>query len=568
MSVAEDDFMSELQEGFLLEAKDLLVKVENLSLQIEKNDRDEAAFQELARLAHNLKGSGKAVGFDEISRLAHYAEDYILGLRNKRIQSNRDNLDLLFQCLDILRIDIDRLISDREILLNYDDQCFKLKSVLADEVKKIEGPSSEPASEGTVIQFTQEMDVHTPVEETQKFGATGKQTGKSTNESIRIPKHKLDYILDAFGEQVILQSTLEQCKLNVQKNEDLLIKTISLLSKHTLEMQKQVLSLTMVNLLPLFMKLERAVRDAANMCDKKIQVHFLGSDTEADKSLVDSLSDALTHMIRNAVDHGIESSEERANLEKSPVGNIYVEAKRVGGQIWIDILDDGKGMDPNVIRRKAIEKNIIDKDIASKMTEQEIFKLIFSNGFSTKETTSEISGRGVGMNVVEEVVTSLNGVISIDSHLGKGTCFRLKLPLSLAIFNGAVVRISESRFVVPTSEISEILRFNTKDLVSYGGSKFCIQVREEIYEIYDLRTIIGRNKCSLSPSVDSTFHVLLNNKGKKKAFVVDEILGIQKIVQKPIGDELKSQPGFVAATILSDGCPGVVLSVHQFQKAS
>lgn len=572
MGSFEDELMGELQEGFLFEARDLLAKVENLSLQIEKNPSDDETFQELARLAHNLKGSGKAVGFDEISKLAHHAEDYILAIRHHKIANNADTLDLLFQCLDVLRNDVERLIENRQIQLDYGLYCEQLSQVLNRQGATVEKVAQDNIEE--LMAQIQQMEEATKKQEVleqpkvsevqAKSNQASAHAPKSTNESIRIPKSKLDYLLDAFGEQVILQSTLEQCKHDIKGNEDLLVKTISLLSKHTLEMQKQVLSLTTVQLSPLYMKIERAIRDAAKLCHKKIEVHFYGGDTEADKSLVDSLSDPLTHMVRNAVDHGIESDKDRIASGKSEIGNIYIEARRVGGQIWIDITDDGGGMNPEKIKNKAIQKNIISQAQAEKMTDQESFKLIFANGFSTKEETSEVSGRGVGMNVVEEVIASLNGSIHIDSQLGQGTCFRLKLPLSLAIFNGAVVRVQNSRYVVPTSDITEIVRLPSSEQVVCSEKKTGLQVRDHIYEVYDLRSLIGGKK---NDKEMGAIQVLLSNKGKRKAFIVDEVLGIQKVVQKPIGEELKSCPGFAAATILSDGAPGVVLSLQQIKKA-
>jgi len=245
MSSFEDELMGELQEGFLFEAKDLLAKVENLSLQIEKNPSDDGSFQELARLAHNLKGSGKAVGFDEISKLAHHTEDYILAIKNKKIVNNAETLDLLFQCLDVLRNDVERLIENRQLPLDYSLYCEQLALVLNQHNAGIEKVVQENI-EDLIVQV-QQMEakdepalVNQPKGETQaKSSATQSRQTKSNNESIRIPKSKLDYLLDAFGEQVILQSTLEQCKHDIKGNEDLLIKTISLLSKHTLEMQSK-----------------------------------------------------------------------------------------------------------------------------------------------------------------------------------------------------------------------------------------------------------------------------------------------------------------------------------------
>ncbi len=548
----EEEFLKEIREAFLFEAIDMLIKVEDLSLQLEKTSNKGEIFSELARIAHNLKGSGKAVGLDDISSFSHKIEDFILAIRDKKIEGHTKHLDLLFFCLDVLKNDIEKLSQGENIAFDYS----KIYQAISDTLNKTSNASEKSSKIDEIKEIPKSK---------EEVAAEPVHAKKKNTESIRISKDKLDTLLDSLGEQVLLQSMLDQYKYDIEAKKDFIQKTITQLSKQTIELQKQVLSLTTVSFGSLFVKLERAIRDASKMCLKKVNVHLSGEDTEADKSLIESLADPLVHMVRNAVDHGLESEEGRVEAQKPIEGNIYLDVRRIGGQIWIDIIDDGKGLDPDLILSKAISKKIISSEEGSKLSRDQIFQLIFANGFSTKETTTEISGRGVGMNVVLETVESIKGTIQIDSHVGKGTCFRLKLPISLAIFNGAIVKIDQTKFVIPNSDIFEIIHMDHKNKVLLNNGKSGLRVRNQIFEIFNLREIFKINtNQELKESSKSLF--VLSNKGSLKAFEVDEIVGIQKIVQKPLREELKGRKEFVASTILGDGTPSIILSLADFKK--
>ncbi len=548
----EDEFLKEIREAFLFEAIDMLIKVEDLSLQLEKTSNKGEIFSELARVAHNLKGSGKAVGLDDISSFSHKIEDFILAIRDKKIEGHSKHLDLLFFCLDVLKSDIEKLSQGENIAFDYS----KIYKAISETLNQTVNTSEKKPKVDELKEIPKSKEEVTPEPVHAK---------KKNAESIRISKDKLDTLLDSLGEQVLLQSMLDQYKYDIEAKKDFIQKTITQLSKQTIELQKQVLSLTTVSFGSLFVKLERAIRDASKICLKKVNVHLTGEDTEADKSLIESLADPLVHMVRNAVDHGLETEEGRIEGQKPVEGNIYLDVRRIGGQIWIDIIDDGKGLDPDLILSKAVSKNIISSEEGSKLSREQIFQLIFANGFSTKDTTTEISGRGVGMNVVLETIESLKGTIQIDSHVGKGTCFRLKLPISLAIFNGAIVKIDQTKFVIPNSDIYEIIHMDQKNQVLLNNGKTGLRVRNQIFEIFNLREIFKINiNQELKESSKSLF--VLSNKGSLKAFQVDEIVGIQKIVQKPLREELKGRKEFVASTILGDGTPSIILSLADFKK--
>jgi two-component system, chemotaxis family, sensor kinase CheA len=568
----ETDFFAEIQESFLLEAIDLLDTVENLSLSLEKNPGDPEIYNNLARLAHNFKGSGKAVGFDHISKFAHKVEDFILAIKSNTILSERKNIDLLFECLDRLKEDIKQLRIDKNSTLDHSIYIDKIVSTIEGgsqvavtesanlAIKQInEAPFSEPTPTPAFATIHELKKAQPPIHrEIQKSDQT---------EYLRVAKSKIDYMLETFGEQVILQSMLDQNKYSLDNDPEMIVKTITQLTKLTLELQNHVLSLTMIPLTQTFTKLERAVRDAAKHCEKNIDVNIHGQNTEAGKPLVDALSDPLTHIVRNAVDHAIESEEDRLKLSKPAFGTINITAERSGGQLWLTISDDGRGLNPQKLKEKAIQKNLISDTAASKLSDSEAYNLIFAPGFSTKDVVSEISGRGVGMNVVSEVIKSLNGSVEIQSEINVGTKFILKVPLSLAIFNGAIIKVHGNRYVVPNSEISEICRIDPDSFSKVSSSNTAVKIRDEVFHLIDLRRIFQIHGQKLETSHRSEkkprcLPVILSRKHGNNAFLVEEIEGIQKIVQKQVGEELRAHPGFVAGTILSDGTPGIVISLQ------
>jgi two-component system chemotaxis sensor kinase CheA len=550
-----DNFIEELQLEFLTEAADLLVKVESLTLDLQRVDDKQEIFRALARLAHNFKGSGAAVGFDRLSKFAHCVEDYIIFLRAPETKISATQLDLLLKGLDRLKQDIETLSQDRQTLLVHDDIVAELKAAAVEELQAVL-PQIQP--------------------DKKQAGESSKAVQKKNSgqqEVLRIPKNKIDFLLESFGEQVILQSSLDQFKYDLDANRDLILRTINQLTKLTFELQTHALSLTLIQISPTFMKLERAIRDAAKACNKTVNISVEGGETEVDKTLIDMLSDPLTHMVRNSVDHAVEDSSERELLAKTSHGNVTIRACRTGGQLWIEVEDDGRGLNAEKIKQKAIKTGLISESSAAKMSIDEAHALIFHSGLSTKEAVNEISGRGVGMNVVKEAVEKLNGKIEIRSEVGRGTRFRLKLPLSLAIFNGAVIKINDAKFIVPNSEISEISRYDTRKLTQMGGQDAIMKVREEVFRVVDLRThfeVSRRTKTSSAvPSgKDDIRPVLLTRKNGNCAFIVDEIVGMQKIVQKPLGEEVMSKQEFAAATILSDGTPGVILNLGSLAQAA
>ncbi len=549
-----DDFLKEIQEGFLVEAEDLLEQAEGLFLALEKEEEDHrATFDQLKRIAHNFKGSGKAVGFDELSSFCHSLENLLVALSSGAARLNPHITDLLLECNDILRDDIRILKTDKGAPLDHTELKIKLDHALSEH--------SNPANSFEVEAnlFDPPIEIDTPKNIRQS--PTGTQKKSNNDEFIRVPLKKIDDLLNTFGEQVIFLSALDFYKEDLAAHKEEVARVVFNLKKMAFDLQQSTLTLRMVTLKSMFSKLERAIRDAGIMTRKKVNTIITGSDNELDKVIVDQLSGPLIHMVRNAIDHGIEGAELRAQRGKPEVGTIQLKARREGGAFVIEVDDDGGGMDPDRIYRKGVEKGLV-RD-GQNLSRNEIFELIFENGFSTKDTASELSGRGVGMNVVRETILNLKGSYEMSSEIGKGTNFRIKLPLSLSLFNGLLVMVKTEKFVIPSSQIQEIVKINDVEQLEITDGNRVIQLRNEIVDLMDIADYLARPTRAEEQSNLKKEMVLISNWDRSKTgFVVSQILGIQRIVQKPLSPEMTACPGASGVTILGDGSPAIILDLR------
>ncbi len=578
--MTDDSFLQEIQDDFLREASEILQKTEMLFLQLEKPGNHSEVFNQLKRIAHNFKGSGKAVGFDSLSSFSHHIENLLIALHNNEIEISPEAIQLLLDCSDTLKNCINELQKNKKFELNNDHFIEQIDALLNNKNQSNHKPQLSNATVPETSQKPNNALNQSPFDQTelkhnqanpeerkktelqkneQKPSELKQTTGltQSIDESIRIPLKKIDAILDTFGEQIIHLSTLDHLQEDVEKNKDELVRTIFNLKKLAFEIQQSTMSLRMVNLKSLFTKLERAIRDASKATKKNVLYQLEGSDQELDKIIVDQLSDPLTHMVRNAVDHGIEDIEERLNNGKPENGNIQIKAKREGSSFIIEIIDDGKGLDSLKIRKKAIEKGLILE--SDNRPEKEIFELIFENGFSTKENVSEISGRGVGMNVVKEMIEAMKGTYEIESKIGLGTTFRLKLPLTLSLFNALLIHSGQSRYLIPSPQVSEIIKSDDIEIRELGNYKLIAKVRDQIIEILDLDQIISFTKKQIDLKHKMLLIVDLNS--KKLGFLVDKVVSIQKIVQKPLSPEMTACPGAIGLTVLGDGSPSLIIDL-------
>lgn len=376
---------------------------------------------------------------------------------------------------------------------------------------------------------------------------------QAKNNMISVNIHKLDTLMDLVGELVIAESMVTQ-------NPDLsgLIlenfqKSARQLHKITNELQDVVMSVRMVPLTNTFQKMNRLVRDMGRKLGKQVKLELIGADTEVDKNIIEQLSDPLMHLIRNALDHGLEAPDERLRAGKSETGALTLEAKNVGGEVWISVKDDGRGLNRGQILRKAREKGLFDNltKEENEMSDREVFAIIMQPGFSTKEAVTEFSGRGVGMDVVAKNLAKIGGKIVIDSVAARGTTVALKIPLTLAIINGMTVKVGNAWYTVPTTDIRESFRPLETDIVTDPAGNEMMMIRGECYPILRLHHLFKVE--TTVRDLTAGIIVMIENDRKAVCLFADELLGEQQVVVKPLPGYIRKVTGVAGCTILGEG---------------
>jgi two-component system chemotaxis sensor kinase CheA len=379
-----------------------------------------------------------------------------------------------------------------------------------------------------------------------------KETIAKISSTIKVDSSKIDTLINLIGELVIANSNVVS-KAETLNNKSMM-ETVSSVSRMVEELREAAMNMRMVPIGETFGRFKRIVRDLARELNKEIELHLIGSETELDKTVVDKIVDPLIHLVRNSVDHGIETKEVRLSKDKPSAGNITLKAFHEAGFIAIQIIDDGKGLDPDFLRKKAIEKGIITADDV--LSEKECFELILAAGFSTAEKITSISGRGVGMDVVRRNIEDLKGTISIDSELDKGTTITVKLPLTLAIIDGFLTKVGEKSYIIPLNMIVECIQL-TDDYKEQLKENDYINLRGGILSLLDLRDFFN------IPKIGSKREniVIVKFDGKSIGLIVDELKGEFQTVIKPLGKIFQNIKGLGGSTILGGGEVGMILDI-------
>ena len=386
--------------------------------------------------------------------------------------------------------------------------------------------------------------------------AAPRNEGLTTETTVRVDTSRLDEIMNMVGELVLVRNRLK--RLGDDSTDEALQKAVSNLDVVTGDLQSAVMKTRMQPIKKVFGRFPRVVRDLARNLRKEVNLVLQGEDTDLDKNLVEALSDPLVHLVRNAVDHGIEMPEVRESNGKPRLGEVLLSAEQEGDHILLSIRDDGAGMDPNVLRRKAVEKGLYDQDAADRLSDNECYNLIFAPGFSTKEEISDVSGRGVGMDVVKTKITQLNGSVNIDSELGKGSCLTIKVPLTLAIMPTLMVKLEQQAFAFPLVSVVEIFHLDLTKTNIVDGQE-CVVVRDNVYPLFYIkRWLVNQAGTTNAESA----HVVIVAVGTKKVgFIVGQLVGQEEVVIKPLGGMLHGTPGMAGATITGDGRIALILDI-------
>lgn len=416
-------------------------------------------------------------------------------------------------------------------------------------------PASAPASEKPV-----------PAPAAAKKAETKPPAEKAAAQetTVRVDTARLDDIMNMVGELVLVRNRL--VRLGGQYSDEGLQKAVANLDIVTADLQTSVMKTRMQPIKKVFGRFPRVVRDLARTLKKEINLELIGEDTDLDKNLVEALADPLVHLVRNSVDHGIEAPDVREKAGKPRVGKVVLSAQQEGDHILLMIEDDGAGMDPDKLRALAVKRGLMDAEAADRLTDKECYALIFAPGFSTKEQISDVSGRGVGMDVVKTKISQLNGAVDIESAMGQGTQVAIKVPLTLAIMPTLMVMLEDQAFALPLVNVNEIFHLDISKTNIVDG-KEVVMVRGKPLPLYNLGNWLVNSRRTLRDHEESTAHVVVVSVGTQRVgFIVDQLVGQEEVVIKPLGKMLHGTPGLSGATITGDGRIAVILDVPSLLK--
>ncbi|RDH81150.1 MAG: chemotaxis protein CheA [endosymbiont of Galathealinum brachiosum] len=448
----------------------------------------------------------------------------------------------------------DELITDDEFDAILDQMHGKGKGPTADN-------PAEKAATPEVAAEKPKPAAPAPKKEPAKAKAPAKPAAEA---SVRVDTERLDEMMNLVGELVLVRNRLQTLRSTMQEGK--LTHAITNLDMVTADLQTSVMKTRMQPIKKVFGRFPRVVRDLSRSINKEIKLEMMGEDTDLDKNLVEALADPLVHLVRNAVDHGIELPGDREKKGKPRVGTVILSATQEGDHILLAIEDDGAGMDPEILRTKVVEKGLMDEEAAARMDDKECFNLIFMAGFSTKEEISDISGRGVGMDVVKTRITQLNGTLDIDSVLGKGTTLSIKVPLTLAILPTLMIAMGEHTFALSLANVNEIFELETRKTNVVDG-QLMVMVREKAVPLFYLSNWLLKpgEECTSGDGVGQVIIVSVGN--RLVGLVTDSVIGQEEVVIKPLGKMLQNLAEFAGSTITGDGGIALIIDVPSLLKA-
>jgi two-component system chemotaxis sensor kinase CheA len=573
-----------LTRDFIAEGLEYIEEIEVNILNLENEPENKDYINAIFRPFHSIKGVASFLNLEKIRALAHNLESLLDKARNGEIAVTPSLIDVVLDGADALKTLIGQL---RDVLEGKKNEPADLDiPSLETRIRKIEqGFDTELGAkkigeilvnDGIIskdeLEHTLKLNASSPdkklgqtlieegiVKPKQISQALRKQVDQVTDlTTVRVDTTKLDDLIDMVGELVITQ-TMIQRDLNNQSNADKgLIRDIAQFFRITSALQLVSTSLRMVPIKQTFQRMSRLVRDLAKNAGKNISVELVGEDTEIDRNMVDEIYNPLVHMIRNSVDHGLETPEERAKLSKPEKGLITLKAYHRGGNIVIEIADDGRGLDKEKILKKAIKSGTVQNQ--EMLTDQEIYKLIFLPGLSTAEKVTDVSGRGVGMDVVKRAVEKLRGKIEIESNLGKGTSFITRFPLTLAIIDGMIVKVGTESYILPTISIRQALRpvrENYTNVVGRGEMINAMGQLMPLIKLYELFNIEPEHKEPWDAIV-----VVVDSERGFRCLMVDKIIGKAEVVVKSLGEGLKNVKGVAGGAILGNGRIGLIIDTE------
>lgn len=554
-----NDDMQELVQDFLVETNEIIENLDHDLVELESNQNDLELLNKIFRGAHTMKGSSSFLGFNKLAELTHHAEDILNKLRKGEMVVTREIMDTLLEFVDKTK----QIISDIENGTDNTDCTSVIEDLkLASEGKLTSKTKNTSAAQPAQAAQTAAAPAPKPQAAPKQEAPKVVHQATPVEQTIRVDVSRLDSLVNLVGELVLSRNMLSQIAGELENKfeneylvEQLLVATNSI-GMNTTELQLAIMKTRMIAIGKVFNKFPRVVRDIARDTGKEIELIISGEETELDKQVIESIGDPLLHMIRNSCDHGVETPDVRLAKGKPRMGTVNLSAYHEGNHVVIEIKDDGAGMDPNKLKRKAIEKGVITVDEANSMDDKQAFALIFKPGFSTAEKITNISGRGVGMDVVRTNIEKLNGIITIDSKIDEGSTFYLKLPLTLAIIQALLVEVAGETFAIPLASVVETVRITNEEIHSFEGREV-LKLRDRVLSLIRLDEAFALDELEQ----DEIYVVVVALAEKQLGFIVDKLIGQEEIVIKSLGDYLGGNPGIAGATITGDGRVRLILDV-------
>ncbi len=580
--------MSEFHAIFFEEAGEHLASLESLLLGLDRDNPDPEHLNAIFRAAHSIKGSSSTFGFPDMAAVTHDLETLLDRVRKNEMPLSEHIIDVTLGARDVL---LAQLASHQGGEAVPDDVVTHLIAQIRALVQTEHAPVASAAPAAAAVAdapvaisaqdvTTDEAGVTADAEAaavvevasaaaTPAAGNVVKLSKTPTSESsIRVSVEKVDQLINLVGELVITQSMLAQtAQVGAVSDEKLdherLNERLQQLERNTRELQESVMSIRMLPVSSVFNRFPRLVRDLAGKLGKQIELRTEGEATEIDRGVVEKISDPLTHLIRNSVDHGIETEAERIAAGKPVKGVVNLSACHQGGSVVIEITDDGRGLNRDKLLAKARERGI---SVPENPTDQDVWQLIFAPGFSTADAVTDVSGRGVGMDVVKRNIEQLGGRVDLHSLPGQGTTISIRLPLTLAIMDGMSVGISDQTYIVPLTAIRESLRPRAEDVKSVAGSGRVVYVRGEYLPLVALHQVFDLQPRSDRP--EQGILIIVDTECGRAALFVDDLLGQRQVVIKSLESNYRKVPGISAATIMGDGSVSMILDVSEVVRLS
>jgi len=577
----------ELLEGFLAETTELLEKLDDDLVALEKSSDDADLLNRIFRSIHTVKGASSFLGFDLLVKVTHKTEDVLNRLRKGELQVSPGIMDVILEATDLVKVLVSDIKAGEILEREIDGTIAKLLPLLSESAAAAQ-PAAEapPVMPGEVppppVDEPAAAEESSPKQDVssappQKSGgeivpkktppppkpSEGKAEDLSDSTTVRVDVKRLDDLMNQVGELVLERNRMIQINQYLQQGEvgkfdfnEEFGKLSKRMNFVTSELQMQVLKMRMLPVEKVFKKFPRIVRSMARDLGKEVNLQIFGEETELDRSVVDEIGDPLIHLIRNAMDHGLENPEQRQAAGKPRVGSLILSAVHEGNQIIISIKDDGNGIDTERVGRKALEKGLISEEQLAAMSQRELFDLIFLPGFSTKDKASDLSGRGVGMDVVKTNIKKLNGLIEVKSEKGLGSEFILRLPLTLAIIQSLLVEVEGEIYSIPLSSVLETLRVDQRQFHVIGGQEV-LKLRDMVLPLVRLESVFRVQR--QSEQDDFCYVVVVGSADKRMGLVVTRLVGQQEVAIKSLGNYLANIPGIAGSTILGDGRVALII---------